>query len=368
MMRVNSNTEECNMPLNFTNKTLPDGTVIKEYDIPQPHAVYVHEVYHVQETAYPDGRMTKVTGGNYDVYDQARYGFRKEEEFFNGKPVSTKLYLDGRQVGLEEYKDGRLVRDELTMRGETTRRFYQEFGYMKKEVINSRGTSVSYFDEKNNCVTEKKYLAAEKKYAKMQQKLSRDKQKKHITEETKSNYALAGIAGLVTAVSVTTYIASSYPNKEKAPEDKKVEPTEATASQSTLTDNEILMFQMAIVGRTAMLKNHMEHHKDININATNKDGETALMLALVYDRLDVAEYLLEKFGDKIEYKARTNEGIGYQDIMKARLHSPKANAQDLKINRMIKANTKKEEQQIKEGKARSTDSYAFYDAMNSRTK
>ncbi len=178
---------------------------------------------------------------------------------------------------------------------------------------------------------------------------------------------LAATGSLMILAGGLTYNLFGHLNKEKAPEDKKVAPDEVKANQARLTADEAKMFQLTL-GTPSEFKDFMEHHEDLNINAANENGETVLMLALANDKLDNAEYILEKFGDKIEYKARTNDGVGYQDIMKARLHSPHAGAKDLKINRLIKEGAETENQQIKEGKARITDNYAFYEQMKSKTK
>lgn len=177
-----------------------------------------------------------------------------------------------------------------------------------------------------------------------------------------------GSAAAGVVLTVGAYMTSVYPSKEKAPEDKKVAPQEIKANQARLTADEARMFNLALNSPSAEFKAFMEYNKDkVNINAANENGETVLMSALANDKLDNAEYILEKFGDKIEYKARTNDGVGYDDIMKARLHSPRAGAKDLKINRLIKEGAEKENQQIKEGKARTTDSYAFYEQIKSKT-
>ena len=131
---------------------LPDGTVSKGYYIPQPNAVYIHEVYHVWETTYahPIGRMTRITGGNYDVYDQARYGFRKEEEFFNGVIQSKTIYIDGKRAGFEKYRDGKVLMSEMTFKGKNEKHYYNSNGKeISEESFNLMETKRKKIRERN---------------------------------------------------------------------------------------------------------------------------------------------------------------------------------------------------------------------------
>ncbi len=134
---------------------LPDGTVSRGYYIPQPNAVYVHEVYHVWETTYahPIGKMTKITSGNYDVYDKARHGFRKEEEFFNGVIQSKTIYIDGKRAGFEKYRDGKVFMSEMTFEGKNEKHYYNSNGEeISEESFNLTETKRKKIREQNKMI------------------------------------------------------------------------------------------------------------------------------------------------------------------------------------------------------------------------
>ena len=130
----------------------------------------------------------------------------------------------------------------------------------------------------------------------------------------------------------------------------------------------------------------MEDHPELDIDKPNKDGETVLMKVLSKKRvisetftlfepkLKLAEFILNNYGDKIDYNARDNNGRGYQDILDAienefehSYHSPLYFKEDKeRFNELKKQFKEKAIQQHKEevrGKTRSNTSYAFYEMM-----
>lgn len=144
---------------------------------------------------------------------------------------------------------------------------------------------------------------------------------------------------------------------------KKVsEVTEQTADLTTSSK----MLKAAYTGNLEDFKQALKDGG--NIAAVNKDGQDALMVAVLGGREEIANYILDtpELANKIDYKRCDNNGMSLQDFIEKRLksnissksHSARVNSLKwLDVNKKVNKNLVKQSLEEAQGQARSDTNY-----------